>query len=875
MAAAPTLSQIRAQVDAIREKDPRARAFAFRSETPWPDTNSTEGSFHVVQCDSPLAMRIALATVDEQEQPTVLVTRLATEDLEYDILVRLARRRVHSIDRWQTVVGLFAARGVDPRLTRHSWIADALLAYEPEEQYPPVAGGFLDAETAWPIILEGTIGLVGSPPDLLSLLRWSLDDDNVSRFRALDVEVRQEVREWLSRECGPTAGAILEAVERQAEADPVAIGLCLGPFLDEQGRDKLERAAGRLERYTGADLQDGIAERWKAAVGDLVTLHHLEPETLRRCLARGDDLLRDLGAEDFAYLSRVSPSGFDQRLDRFAVALVGVLDQQDPALADALVAAASEVTNHERARNEARTLERVRMSIRFVTWLALAGPDPSEAPGTFGEATRRYAEEGGFIEWARSTLGSGEGRPALREAYSRLVEQVDRIREGRARDFARLLADWTATGSESREVVPVECVIDQLVVPLAENGPVLLLVLDGMSFGVGRELLADLRLHGWIEYRQTDGDWPRPGLAAIPSVTAVSRTSLLCGTLRKGVARHETRGFAEHAGLLSVTRRRNAPALFHRGGLEDAGEEILGMVADPGHPVVGIVINAVDDHLFKGGQIDPSWTIEFLRPLSAILVAARSAGRRIVLTSDHGHVFERGSESRKSGAGERWRPDDREPEDGEIRVGGHRVVEGGGCLIAPWGEGIRYGPRKTGYHGGLSPQEMVLPLVVLAADGAAPAGWEEAPLAEPVWWVIPDRRQEDALVKAKSMRRLTRPRPPVAVEPPTPAAERPAWIDQFLACSVLVEQVRLCGRMSPATDLVAQFLETIAAHGATATAAALSRALAVPPLRLRGLLAVMQRLLNVEGFAVLTVDEAEDRIRLDVDLLCHQFELTA
>jgi hypothetical protein len=44
-------------------------------------------------------------------------------------------------------------------------------------------------------------------------------------------------------------------------------------------------------------------------------------------------------------------------------------------------------------------------------------------------------------------------------------------------------------------------------------------------------------------------------------------------------------------------------------------------------------------------------------------------------------------------------------------------------------------------------------------------------------------------------------------------------------------------------------------------------------MRLRGLLAVMQRVLNIDGFAVLTRDEASDTVDLNRELLKRQFDL--
>ena len=53
----------------------------------------------------------------------------------------------------------------------------------------------------------------------------------------------------------------------------------------------------------------------------------------------------------------------------------------------------------------------------------------------------------------------------------------------------------------------------------------------------------------------------------------------------------------------------------------------------------------------------------------------------------------------------------------------------------------------------------------------------------------------------------------------------------------------------------------------------LARAIEYPPMRLRGLLAVTQRVLNIDGYAVLSRDESSDTVELDRELLCRQFDL--
>ena len=56
--------------------------------------------------------------------------------------------------------------------------------------------------------------------------------------------------------------------------------------------------------------------------------------------------------------------------------------------------------------------------------------------------------------------------------------------------------------------------------------------------------------------------------------------------------------------------------------------------------IVGVVINAVDDNLLKGEQIDTRWSRDEIKVLPALLHEARMARRLVVLLSDHGHVLD-------------------------------------------------------------------------------------------------------------------------------------------------------------------------------------------------------------------------------------------
>ncbi len=299
-------------------------------------------------------------------------------------------------------------------------------------------------------------------------------------------------------------------------------------------------------------------------------------------------------------------------------------------------------------------------------------------------------------------------------------------------------------------------------------------------------------------------------------------------------------------------------------------------------------MNAVDDHLLKGEQIDTRWSCEEIKVLPTLLHEAKSARRIVILLADHGHVLDHHTQGRPYEGGERWRIDDGNPAADEVQMTGSRVViPENHRLIAPWTEKVRYGVKKNGYHGGVSPQEMIIPITVLCAGDASPAGWREAPMTTPAWWDEPFLERQPG----EEMPLLLKPVTPeglgplfdsvqedrVVVQPTavggTPEETVPAWITALLASPMLAEQKRLAGRTVPADEIIMKLLTALDRHGGKLTATALARAIEYPSLRLPGLLAVLQRVLNIDGYAVLTRDEASDTIELHRDLLCRQFDL--
>jgi hypothetical protein len=183
---------------------------------------------------------------------------------------------------------------------------------------------------------------------------------------------------------------------------------------------------------------------------------------------------------------------------------------------------------------------------------------------------------------------------------------------------------------------------------------------------------------------------------------------------------------------------------------------------------------------------------------------------------------------------------------------------------------------------------MIVPVAVLSATNAFASGWVEAPVDLPAWWdafTLPVDVRERPAPKLKPPAPKEKPAsvlfdldaevtlPPAEVAP----AAKPvaAWVTALLSSPVFDQQKQLGGRAVPTNEVLAQLLGAIDDRGGKITSPALARAIRFSAMRLRGLLAVAQRILNVDGYAVLTRDEASDTIELDRILLCRQFDLVA
>lgn len=871
---APSPFHVAAEVASLRRRRPEAEVLGLFLPAPWtgPDVLEAEGERLPVRwCATPLAVSEALSERREGER-LVLLSGTPETSLSRDVLARLPGRRLERIDPWRTVAELFRAADVDPRIRKAPWMADVLVARRPLDGYPPAPAGVLDLDTAWQRVLERLLGLGMSRPDAVSLLSWSLRPEHRARFAQLDLEARAAIAERFEAGAGKLGWIVARALEAGTGDWLLPVGIvCEVLFAPDRGdnRDVL-LLQGRLEVKLGdIHLDPMVGRQWCEAASTV--LASLDDSISAACLAQGAAMLEDLRASELAAYSSLLPQGLDHRLAKVADGIhASISGRGDQAELDGAIALARA---HREARRHPDRFRRLEMAARLVRRLTAA----PAAPKSLAEAAGRYVEDGGFVDWARRVIAEGDPHPGLSDALIALADRLRALREDENRTFGMLLADWNEVPVTSgKGILGIERVLEEIVAPLGSLEPTLVIVLDGMSMANFIELQASLRERNWLALRRNPA--VEPVLAILPSVTELSRASLLAGRVKKGSQADEKKTFAAHPALRKASGQQ-APVLFHKAELFEPGSSSLSQsvraeIANRRRRIVGMVINAIDDHLSKSDQVRLDWTVDRILPLADALHAAAQAGRVVILTSDHGHVLEHGLRALQGEPGERYRFGSGEPAHEELTVSGPRISAAldRDDLIVPWSERVRYGAKKNGYHGGATPQELVVPLGVYVplerAQGDYPSleTWGFAPEFVPLWW-----SSQQSLPLAVPTKRTAPKRKSTTIGPLFDAPQQ--WTEALFQSPIYESQRRMAGRSAPADEVIRKVVSFLDDRQGTASLQALAQHLAQPELRLRGLIATLARVLNVDGYQILQVDEPSQSVRLDASLLRKQFGL--
>ena len=893
-----SVPQIAAQLDAVLSREPTALAIAIRSATKlaWPDSIPQRGrQFALRWCDSMLAMREALCDIEQVDAASnglVLLTPMGTNEMAEDITARLARGRVFQPEGWEIVRQLFGAKEIDARLGRFSWMPQVLVDATAQGAYTPVANGFLDLETAWKELLQRYLQLDTPKPDATALLRWTMLPTADVSLNLLPTAAKSDALNWLGESAGIAGRMVLACIQAGRTGDVVALGLVCGVLYAPagEGQAALGHAAIRLERFVG-DTHVGVTEgrAWAKAAQQLV--QGGDPDAYRAALDRADALLNDLRVAEFAQLSDVLPMGFDQRMRSFAQRLTQHVQSTGDETLTAVEEAANRVLAHALAGVQPQRADRVEMARRMARWLVR----PASTASSVADLVCWQADEGSFVDWARFRLLGGDELVEVSQAYEAVRSTVIAKRNVLGQRFAQSLQRWNTQAPESEgRMVTLESVLDQVVAPLAAHQPVLLLVMDGLSTSIFRELFAKPERLGWAEIVPAALSRPLSGVAAFPTVTEVSRATLLCGKLTTGTSSSEKSGFSTHSALLSQSRADVPPKLFHKGDLSDStnlSSEVRSAIANPHQKIVGLVYNAVDDHLSGPDQLNQRWTLEDLRLILPILREAREARRVVIVTADHGHLLEDGTmPSNGGGESDRWKTGAATVNANEIVLSGGRVrtATGATSVTCLWSESVRYCGRKNGYHGGVSLQEVTVPLSVLVPFGMNLPQWQSALPVQPEWWDLPNLATPPVAVQPKttSGRAPTRKQAAavaaqdqlfdatLAPIPETAILQVQDWITALLQSPLYASQRALAARVAPPDDQIRALLNALTERGGKLSKAALAQRVSAPEIRLTGMLSAARRVLNVDQAAVLQVDELTGTVELNRVLLMQQFRIT-
>lgn len=942
-------SQVLTQLQAIFEKDANADAVALV----WPEPLAERVVIHelgghrlrIVYCPSELAIREQLVAhgaagnVDdsivenagkaENENGSCRLVILSAFDqslLATDVQARIWRNAPQRISPWRTLQQILKVREIDPRLTRpgYRWIAKELLsAYESYKDHIHF-GEVLDQDKAWQALTCGLLNYHFDRVDLPTLLQWSLAGNCDKAFTRLPDAMKDTIGDWLKPGLADLE-TLVRQIWHQEQADHLlAIGLACSvmyhPVLLEPSKAALLARENRIdeqkliaaravfnERYLGGSFANTqLLKQFGAqalayveqVLNELVIKGQQNPK-IQQSFDKAEQMLASLDLTPVLIYSDILPGGFRLRLDAMAKALDKAAQSSSHATAlTTAQALLTQLKTHRSARSLSASdqIMRAEMAIRLCHWLS-----KDQGPSMDGQQLlTHYIDHGSFVDWARSKLWQGDVHEQLSTVYQKLSEKTGRHREQQNKAFANLLPAIAQGDQLKPRILPVERALDQLVAPLARNHHVLLLVLDGMSLAVYRELVVDLVQQNWVEWRQTEN--PCQGLvSALPSITRASRCSLLSGELQDGVAADEKKAFSNHPQLKAMASTRFPPRLYHKADLQQSGSgalasEVRAVLAGTEHRVTAVVINAIDDQLSTNAQLSMDWKMDTIALLRQVMEAAREAGRVVIITSDHGHVLDHDMQGQgKNDGGERFKPGNATVESGELLLSGSRVITDDKKVVLPWSEKIRYTTRKMGYHGGASLQEVMIPLGIYVSGGTTdvPPDWRETPRYQPDWWqteadyvtIDPVYQSGTEVItetpspqgKSKKSRAAEEvmddmfASPAEVIETKTTLAGH--WTSQLIESAVYQQTRSRAGRTAVKSEQLVELLRLLEANGSQLMMSALVQALGIPKLRMRGFLAGAQKLLNVDGYPVLSIDRMSETVKLNIASLKTQFEL--
>jgi len=883
--------QIRAYAGRYRDRMPeKGIAVALLTPGPadhWPSEIQVSGGavFPVHWCPTPLAMRMRLRELEAAGRCGILLTSL--DSVDGDIGARLVHARILAAGPQDRLKQGWSARELDPRLFRgrYAWLPELMLRVVPQDQRQPAPGAFLTLDHALQQTVPRCLGLDTARPGLPDLLAWLASVDLATVKQGFEPAEWIGLRDHLARSAGPAGVPVWDLADpedgRSDGARPLSLGLVLG--LPGSADDPLPASfAGGLRALLGVDLPTDLRQAWAGAADPAMDHRALSAAARDRVLSLADQFVGRLGLESQVARSVWLRASLTARLAAFARSLEQAVRAEDlpPMRPDLDALAAHRLTQGPLA-------ELARMLARVAWRLS----DPLPEVTTPAELAKNYARDLSYLDSALAYLADHGGdvaelAPIAEDLAGRGAAYLQTL-EVRARPvLAKLSQPWP----QGPDLVGVEDVLSQVVLPLIDRKlNVLLLVMDGLSLPILHRLGEPT---GWRTYVPEATGHRMTAAAVLPTVTTVSRTSLLSGALAEGGQREEQTG---------LEKKCRKSRLFHKADLEGQFQVVQQAIAQTNqHSLVAVVHNAVDDELDGSSQLRRCWKWDEFADLPEILEAAAEAGRVLVVVSDHGHVTaartavprpEHGLTSARSRLGSSAHLAE------ELVVQGARVLPEGQAVVLT-DRGVRYGQGSPACHGGLSlpeifvPVEMMVPKLFDQVEEFKLPGWKSAPPLEPDWWHL-----QPKVAAPGSPAGAARDRPQAPPRKPRrsteqqlslldlaernqsgqPGAKEPQVSNDLakkVVGSAVMQEQRAFFRQAPDPAQVERFLAALIRAGGCLSVLDVARGLEIDEARALRFASAVINLFTRDGEASVTFERRARLVRANIDMLARQFEVS-
>jgi hypothetical protein len=923
MSESPLLSEadVRLEVERLFRRDHRSRLLALFGRGQ-PGRFELDGlGWEIIPTACELELRSKLPAPGEQTRSgSVYLVDWAEDGLPLDVSCRLAGGRIYHVARDARLAALFGARQVDQGLS--STALARLVLSGRIEGLRKITGLQLTRSGLWQRVLEARFGIPErSLESHTEWLRWVRSSDAGPAFaRACATDdllraVRREALDWFEERLGPVGVLGFRAWELGL-VDRALQALVLLAARDQHPDPYLRGLVSGQVASIAPGLANEVRAAYDAGAGPLLeAVLSVDSADDRRLLDEAEHHAVGGGASTLATASEWLAAGHKAREAVLAEALTAFVDARTPEAFETLLAAFERLSVHrlDRALRRSEHAEARRMAVRLAAWLLARRVRPELAEhGTAWQAAvdlaRRYAEEGGFLDWARQGVrgmrGAGE---ELMTAVRRLLDAVDAVARADDQRFAQAYVAWVDAGKPSSEVLPMEHVTKRVVAQFLKGGErrrLLLVLMDGMSYAAAVQVLQRLRdqrrwspiawrVPGW------NGQLPIPPvLAAAPTLTEVSRAALFAGVADprfgdQGTDRDDARWAAnphvrELVGVEPLT-------VFFRRDIH-AGHELIDEVKQAiasDHRVVAVVVNAIDEHLKGSLQVAVDYSRTSILPLEALLSAADGAERAVLLIADHGHVagdamhVAAGRLLQERSGGARWRAlaEGEQPHADEVLLPRTSWKPRGAAGIAAlWDTSVANRAPHYGEHGGLSLAETVAPAFLIGPEWLDRVAGEDVELScrvlpEPEWWVLKIVRPAAPPVAAlptqpaphtKQLQLLPF-EPAKTTSAPPPAPGEPALVSRLRQSKLFAQQAS--GVPKPEVERVLTWLAVLVDAGGSMTAEDFARLCGVRPHQVGGVVARMG-VLNADGFAIVEHDIAGRRVVLQKARLLSQFGVT-